>query len=117
MIWTLRVRRDGILVTTRSLLPVHAGEASKVDLDLDPGLACLRPSSATALLLLRSSDGANDLGVAHLEVAGAVCCRLSAHLSLEAAELVPSAAVQTQMRQYVGRGIERHCRSSKCMEL
>lgn len=85
MIWTLRIRDDCILVTTGSLLPIHAREASKVDLDLDPGLACLRPSSATALLLLWSSDGADDLGVAHLEVAGAVCCGLRTHLSLKAA--------------------------------
>lgn len=98
-----------ILVTTRPLLPVHARKASEVDLNLNAGLVLLRPSTATtAFLLLWTCNGANDLGVAHLEVAGSICCCLCAHLSLQTAQLVPSAAVQTQMRQYVGRSIERH---------
>ena len=98
------------LVTARPLLPVHARKASEVDLNLNAGLVLLRPpsSSTTALLLLGSGNGANDLSVAHLEVAGSICCCLRAHLSLQTAQLVPSAAIQTQMRQYVGRSIERH---------
>jgi hypothetical protein len=95
------------LVTARPLLPVHARKASEVDFNLNPGLVLSRTSTA-ALLLLWAGNGANDLGVAHFEVAGSIGCCLRAHLSLEASQLVPSAAVQTQMRQYVGGSIERH---------
>ena len=98
-----------ILVTARPLLPVHAGKASEVDLYLNAGLVLLRPSStSTALLFLWAGNSANNLGVAHFEVAGSIGCCLRAHLSLQTAQLVPSAAVQTQMRQCVGRSIERH---------
>jgi hypothetical protein len=88
-----------ILVASRSLLPIHARESGEVDLDFNSGFVLLRPSSATtALLFLWTGNGTYDLSVAHLEVAGSVCCSLRAHLGLEPAQLVPSAAIQAQMR-------------------
>ena len=63
---------------------------------------------AGAACLLRAIDGADDFGLAHFEVGGAVGGGLGGDLGVQAAELVPAAAVDAEVREAVGGGVERH---------
>jgi hypothetical protein len=60
------------LVRPRSLLPVHATESRDADFHFDARLSTLVPSTGFGLLS-RAKDGADDLGVSHLEIAAAIC--------------------------------------------
>lgn len=63
--------------------------------------AARRSSSPPRTGLAGSVDDAHDLGVAHLEVTGAVGGGLGADLGMDATQLVPPAAVDAQQREAV----------------
>lgn len=103
--------RRASLVILPSPLPIHAAKASDRDLDLDLCIIAPCSGSSRAFGFCRPGNGADDLGVAHLQIAGAVGGGLGADLGSQEAELVPSPAVETEERKGVGGSVEWHFRS------
>ena len=90
-------------------LPLHPAEPRHAHLHTHARLVPLGPAARRAPPFRRARDRAQDLGVAELEVGGAVRGGLGADLRGRAPELVPASAVQAQERERVGGGVEGHC--------
>ncbi|GKT52516.1 uncharacterized protein ColSpa_12698 [Colletotrichum spaethianum] len=86
------------LVVAAPLLAVDGAEPGDDEVDGDSSLLGLTARTSAALGLGRSRHDAHDLGVSHLEVAGAVGGFLCPDLGVQPSELVPSAAINAQQR-------------------
>jgi len=101
-------RESYVLVSPSSPLPFHPTEACNTYLHSDLRIAPRSTSASRPTSFCWTGHGANDLGVAHFQIAGPVCCGLSRNLRVDASQLVPPSAIETQEGEGIGRGVKGH---------
>lgn len=101
-----------------SLPPPLSAKASEPNLDLYCRFAIIppRPPSSSSSFG-RARNRADDFGVAHFQIRGAIRGGLRADLCADAPQLVPAPAVKAEKREGVGRGVEWHVVTRKEREL
>jgi hypothetical protein len=100
------------LVIPAPPLPLHATEARNANIDLDYCVTGAPASGTEALSFCGPVHRADDFGVAHFEVGGAICGGLGGDLGCKAPQFVPAAAIEAEEGESVGGGIERHRQGS-----
>jgi len=90
------------LVIPAPPLPFYATEACKADFDLDYRVAGAAAAGTEALPFCGAVHRADDFGVAHFEVRGAICGGLGGDLGCEAPEFVPAAAIEAEECESIG---------------
>jgi len=101
-----------LLVVPTPPFPLHATEARKAHFDLDYRITGAPATGTESLSFCGAIYSADDFGVAHFEIRGAICGGLSGDLGCEAAEFVPAATIEAEKSESIGGCIEGHSQES-----